>query len=101
MKLWQAILLTIVIIWLTSNFVPEALISQIDALIAALSAIWVYNNAKKIDVQKYKSNLSMSPLALALWTFFVWPIFFPAYLGLVWRVKNDKQPLKTVQIKAT
>lgn len=88
MKLWQAILLTIAIIFVLF-LLPDALIKPVLTMVILLSAIWVYNDAKKIDTKKYKSNLAMSPLALGIWTFILWLIFFPGYLWLRYRIKNN------------
>jgi len=101
MKTWQAYLLAALFIAVLWFFTPEEITSTITNLVVILSAVWVYNNAKKIEIEKYKSNLSMSPLAIAAWTLFLWPIFFPAYLGFNWRIKHGKQPLKTAQNKVS
>jgi hypothetical protein len=94
MRLYQAILLTIVILGALIFYVPGEIAEAIGNLIILISVVWIYKSAKKIEIEKYKSNLSMSPLAYAAWTVFLWPIFFPGYLGLRWRIKNGKQPLK-------
>jgi len=101
MRLWQAILLTIAIISALLFFVPSEISEVVANLMVILSGVWIYNNAKKLEIQKYKSNLSMSPLAYTIWTVLLWPIFFPAYLGFRWRIKNGKQPLKDTQLKVS
>lgn len=93
MKLWQAILLTITIL-VVLLFLPEGLIEPISSLVVLLSAIWVYKDAKKFDTKKYKSNLGMSPFALGFWTFILWVIFFPGYLWLRYRIKNNLVPIR-------
>ncbi len=96
MRLYQAILLTIAIVAILVLYVPKEASDAVNTLLVLFSVIWIYNDAKKIDIKKYKSNLSMSPLAYSVWTVILWVIFFPAYLGLRWRIKNGKQPLKQV-----
>lgn len=93
MKLWQAILLTIAII-AGLLFLPAGIAKPITSLIVLLSAIWVYKDAQKFDTKKYKSNLGMSPSALALCTFILWIIFFPGYLWLRYRIKNNLVPIR-------
>jgi hypothetical protein len=94
MRTWLAFLLAALIIAVLWFFVPATISEVVANLMVCVCAIWVYFNAKKLDITKYKSNLSMSPLAIAFFTVFLWPIFFPAYLGLNWRIRNKKQLLK-------
>lgn len=94
MKLWQAIILTIAIILVVLFLVPKELIETAFTIIMLVSAIWVYMDAKKINAKIYKSNLGMSPFALGVWTFILWAIFFPGYLWLKYRIKNNLVPIR-------
>ena len=56
---------------------------------------WIYFNNNKLKPEKYKSNLGMSSClrmsswALSIWTYLLWPIFFPGYLWLRYRIINN------------
>jgi len=94
MKLWQAIILTIAIILIVLFLVPKELIDPVISLIILASAIWIYTDAKKLNTKIYQSNLGMSPLSLGIWTFILWAIFFPGYLWLRYRIKNNLVPVR-------
>lgn len=93
MKLWQAILLTLIIIAFL-YLLPKELINPIGTVMVLLSAAWIYKDAEKLNTQRYQSVLGISPFVIAVCTAFVWPIFFPGYLWLRYRIKNNLLPIR-------
>jgi len=87
MKLWLAIILTIIII-LALLFLPEELIEPISSAIVIISTVWVYVDAKKIKASEYKSIFGLKSGAAAFFMFILWPITFPGYLGLRYKIKH-------------
>ena len=72
---------------------PANLIGPMAMLMMGISAIWVYMDAKKIDIKKYKSNLG-SPLELVIFTLVMWQLFLPLYLDLRYRIKHNLVPVR-------
>jgi hypothetical protein len=87
MKIWQAILLTIIIMFFLF-LLPERLVGLVSLLVVWGSAIWIYLDAEKLNTKQYKSNLGISPIELSILTLFIWLIIFPAYLNFRYRIKN-------------
>ena len=94
MKLWQAILLTIAIIAIFIFFIPKELVRPIGNVLWLCSGAWVYFDAKKINPKKYQSNLGVDPAILAGLVILVWPIAFPGYLWLKYRIKHNLVPIR-------
>ena len=96
MKLWQAILLMSMftaLLVLMDSYSRD--LSQTTLAIAYWgSLIWVANDVRKINIEKYKTALPDTPQKYFWSMIFFWYIVFPGYLGLKWRIKNGKQPLK-------
>lgn len=97
MKAWQINLLIIGGVLLLMFFLPEDISYPIALLIVLGSAIWVYNDAKKLEIQKYekaKFSPSTHPLGFALFVWILWIIAFPMYISYRQKIKEGGIPLK-------
>lgn len=92
MKPWQINILIIVgvIVLIISN-VPKEILS----LIVFVSSIWVYTDAKKLDIGKYKPTFfGRGPISYALCVDFLWLVGMPFYISHRQKVIDGKWPLK-------
>jgi hypothetical protein len=63
------------------------------------SAIWVYVDAKKLDIQKYKKTsltLSTTPFGAAFVVMLLWILAFPMYISWRQRAIDGKLQLKEI-----
>ena len=92
MKPWQINILIIVgVILLFMLPVPE----EIFSLIYIASLIWVYIDAKKLDMGKYKPTFfGRGPISYALYISILWLIGLPFYISHRQKVIDGKWPLK-------
>ena len=99
MKLWKAIVLTIVVacflIYVAT--VSVGIGKSLAYLVWIISALYVDLDARKIHPEKYKSMLGLKANSLAVLTFLFWVVMFPAYLGFRYRIKNGLVPLRELQ----
>ena len=54
------------------------------------TAIWAAIDSKRLDITQYDSALAIAPLGVLIALVLFWPITFPWYLKLHWRVKNGE-----------
>jgi hypothetical protein len=54
------------------------------------TAIWAAFDSKKLDVTQYDSSLAIPPLGVLIALVLFWPVTFPWYLKLRWRIKNGE-----------
>jgi len=86
--------------------IPFALVLALGAAIASVatdapvsafliigSALWVYFDAKKLDLGRYKTGL-MNPEVVTIGCFMVWIIAFPWYLSARYKIILGELPLK-------
>jgi len=92
MKPWQInILIIIGVIVLIVLNVPQ----EIFSLIILASLIWVYLDAKKLDMGKYKPTFfGRGPISYALCISILWLIGMPFYISHRQKVIDKKWPLK-------
>ena len=98
MPLWLAILLTIALI-IPAFFVPEGGVKFYYLFLVIITTGWVIQDSKKIEPQKYKSIVGQNRNNLSLFVVFFWPIAFPAYLNLRYKIKKGKAVLKETKKK--
>ena len=94
MKLWKAILLVFLIMFLIGSLseVSSELAAFFWFLFVIVTSIWIYIDAKKLDVEKYKSFYAMPPILLATWTWPFWFITLIGYLNLKYKIKSQAAP---------
>jgi hypothetical protein len=88
MKLWVAILFTLLII-IVLVLSPREISNPLASVIGLGSALWIYIDAGKLETKKYQSALGISAGSLALFTILFWPILFPGYLSLRYKIKHN------------
>jgi hypothetical protein len=54
------------------------------------TAIWAAFDSKKLEVTQYDSSLAIAPIGVLIALVLFWPITFPWYLKLHWRIKNGE-----------
>lgn len=103
MKPWQINIVLIVVVIAILGFLPEGDARKlVGSIIVIASAIWVYIDSKKLEINKYKKtilSLSTTPFGSAFVVFLLWPIAFPMYISLRRRIKDKKIPLKEIGVK--
>src|SRR5438046_10089658 len=60
------------------------------SLIVWGTAIWAAIDSHKLEITQYDSSLAIPPLGVLIALVLFWPITFPWYLKLHWRVKNGE-----------
>jgi len=92
MKLWQSILLTILIIIIGVYIIPDS--RGFFGIIVLISAIWGYVDAGNREIKKYKTFFATNPGHVALGMFFLWAIYFPWYLSFRHKIMHGQAPVK-------
>ena len=92
MKPWQINILIIVgVIILIILKVPK----EIYSLILLASSVWVYLDAKKLNIGKYKPTLfGRGPISYVLCINILWIIGMPFYISHRQKIIDGKWPLK-------
>ena len=54
------------------------------------TAIWAAIDSHKLEITQYDSSLAIPPLGVLIALVLFWPITFPWYLKLHWRIKNGE-----------
>ena len=98
MKPWKINIIVIggvlFILFLISIITP-AYIKTVISIIVSGSAIWVYFDARKLQIQKYKPTLfGRGPISYALITSMLWIVLFPVYISFRQKIKDGKIPLR-------
>lgn len=76
---------------------PVNLKKSFATIVVFVSAVWVFIDANKLVVEKYKKtalSLSDSPLGSAFVVLILWPIAFPMYISYRQRIMEGKVPLR-------
>lgn len=96
MKTSQAILLTIGIIILCSlvSFDLGGTKIQLMWIIILLTAVWAAIDSSKLQLRRYKSGISYSPVILFLLFLLLWIVAFPWYLSMRYKIRTGKAVLK-------
>jgi len=98
MKPWQ---INILIVLGAILLVRLKVSSEIFTAIAFLSAFWVYSDAKKLDIKKYRPTLfGRGPSSYAICIGVLWIIGLPFYISHRQKIIDGRWPLtKTGQQK--
>ncbi len=84
MKPWQTNPVCIAGMLLILFTMPSKLAEQLALLIAGVSAVWVYRDAKQLGIQKYRKTWlspSTTPLGAASIVLILWIVAFPMYIS--------------------
>ncbi|MCB8981885.1 MAG: hypothetical protein H6657_31145 [Ardenticatenaceae bacterium] len=65
-------------------------------LIIMVTALWAAWDSSKIGLRQYKSIISYGPIALFFAISFIWPIAFPLYLAMKFRIQRGIAEVKSV-----
>jgi len=58
------------------------------------TAIWAAIDSQKLQLKKYKSEISYGPIVLFLGLILLWIVAFPWYLSMRYKIKNGTAVLK-------
>ncbi len=96
MKPWQINSLLILGYVGIVYLMPKEYKQIVGYVITIPSAIWVFFDAKKLDIKKYKaSNIgTASPFWVAFFVAFFWILAMPIYISWRQKIINGKCPLK-------
>ncbi len=96
MKWYWAILFTIGILFLT--LVISGLIGlDLTVPLILATAIWAAIDSGKIELRKYKSGISYSPVIIFIVLLLLWIAGFPWYLHVRYKIKNGIAELKEIE----
>jgi hypothetical protein len=65
----------------------------LPALVVIGTALWVYFDAKKLDLARYRTGL-MNPEVTTIGCFLMWIVAFPWYLSTRHRIVRGQMPLR-------
>jgi hypothetical protein len=72
----------------------EALkVPALQVIVLIAGGVWVYFDAKKLDLERYRTALRYPELA-CFGTILMWIVVFPWYLAVRYRIKLGLQPLR-------
>ena len=94
MRAWQINTIIVLVTLGLIFFLPDELTFLIS-IVVILTTIWVYTDAVKIDLKKYKSNFG-GPGSAAFFVFIIWIIAFPLYISTRQKIKEGEALLKEV-----
>lgn len=96
MRPWQINILIVVSYFGLIFILPISYYKILMTVVIISSVIWVYNDAKKINIQKYNRDLLVgeSPTACAVVVFFLWFIGMPLYISCRRKILDGKAVLK-------
>ncbi len=92
MRAWQTNTIIVLVTLGLIFFLPPEYTSLVS-IVVVLTTIWVYTDAVKIDLKKYKSNFG-GPGSAAFFVFIIWIIAFPLYISTRQKIKEGKTPLR-------
>ena len=93
MPLLQAILFSVAL-WLFSGyFAVAAEIPVLPAFMVIGTALWVYFDAKRLDLSRYKTGL-LNPEVATIGCVGLWIVAFPWYLSARHKIMHGLLPLK-------
>jgi hypothetical protein len=83
-----------VLLILSSSVAAEAAsVPAIPAYMVIGTSLWVYFDAKKLDLGRYRTGL-MNPEVVTIGCFLMWIIAFPWYLSARHKITRGQMPLK-------
>jgi hypothetical protein len=88
-RLRFAIPLTILLIVATS-LASGSLPFNAYYILVAVTAIWAAYDSRRLGVERFDSNLALPPIGVLIVLAVFWPIAFPAYLKLRYRIQHGK-----------
>ena len=97
MKPWLKNILFVGGVLVVILVLPKNLVKPFAGIVLWGSAIWVFIDAKKLEIGKYKKtalSLSNSPFGSAFMVLLLWIIAFPMYISYRQRIIDKKIPLK-------
>jgi|GEM_PF-1183699 len=65
----------------------------LPALVVIGTALWVYFDAKKLGLARYRTGL-LNPEVTTIGCFMMWIVAFPWYLSVRHKIKNGQMPLR-------
>ena len=100
MKPWQINILIISGVVLSVRFVPDEIYDVFMVIVVSFSAYWVYTDAKKIEVGKYRNTIfGRGPSSYTASIVFLWLFALPFYIYHRQQVIDGKIPLKEIKEK--
>ncbi len=85
---------TLLVVLLTSIVAPTEIKTVVSAIVVG-TMVWVYVDAQKLQIQKYKPSLfGRGPISHALVTGIFWLVLFPVYISYRQKIKDGKVPLR-------
>lgn len=93
MPLPLAIPFAVLLILSSSIFAEAVNVPAIPAFMVIGTSLWVYFDAKKLDLGRYRTGL-MNPEVVTIGCFLMWIIAFPWYLSTRHRIVRGQMPLK-------
>jgi hypothetical protein len=83
------------IVLLSLTAVPPAAVGRyVYAALTVMSALWVAVESRRLCLHRYKATMGLDPLAAAVVMLLAWPMAFPLFLRLRYRVGRQRQPLR-------
>ncbi|HET7228890.1 MAG TPA: hypothetical protein VFJ16_02680 [Longimicrobium sp.] len=93
MPLLLAIPFSILLIMLAGSLSVAIEAPALPALVVIATALWVYFDAKKLDLARYRTGL-INPEVVTIGCFLMWIVAFPWYLSARHKIKLGQMPLK-------
>jgi hypothetical protein len=93
MKPWLAILFTLALLALCL-LIPSAFQAQGTWLMILATSLWAAIDSSRIQLRRYKSGISSSPIVLFVGCALLWIVGFPWYLIMRQKIKAGTATLK-------
>lgn len=90
MKTWQAIVLTLAIIFFCSYLPPVVMVLTVIG-----TSMWAAVDSSGIQLHRYKSGIALKPFILFLACLLLWIVAFPWYLSVRYRIKHGLAEVKS------
>ena len=98
MKPWIMNILLILGVIIIIFIVPDRMANITVTVILLASYVWVYQDAKKLEIQKYKPTLfGRGPWSYATVVLFFWIIALPFYISHRKKIMDGKVPLREIK----
>lgn len=97
MRPWLKNILMVGGVLVVIMLLPSSLAKPFAGIVLWGSAIWVFVDARKLEIGKYKKtalSLSDSPFGSAFVVLLLWIIAFPMYISYRQKIINGRIPLK-------
>ncbi|HEX8830838.1 MAG TPA: hypothetical protein VF705_06720 [Longimicrobium sp.] len=93
MPLPLAIPFAVLLMMLSASLSVAVEVPALPAFMVIGTALWVYFDAKKLDLGRYRTGL-INPEVVTIGCFLMWIIAFPWYLSARHRITRGQMPLK-------